>query len=83
MRRKKTYHLGHLVSYVLQPCLQALHAGDHIRQLVSDDRLGYERFTKDITLACPLEALLHNPALRPDRRAAHDPPLVIKVGKHY
>ena len=53
MRKGRTDHVVHLVCDVLQPCLLALHSGNHLSELRADDGLRAERFAEGFPLVDP------------------------------
>lgn len=74
-------HLVHLVRDVLEPGLGGFALGDESRELLPDDGLGDEGLAEGLALVCPHHQLGANGACGADRRAAHDPSLVVKVGQ--
>ena len=73
----------HLVRDSLEPALGGLDAGNHVRELSTDDRLGVEGFAKDYPLVRPFQTLLDYPSLGTQARSAYHPSLVVEVAEDH
>jgi hypothetical protein len=91
-------HVTHLVGDIFDPGLGTLHPRDHCSELRSDDSLGYQRFSKHLSLSRPsclesgmskllaikglLKALLDDASLSCYTAASHTPPKARCHKKH-
>ena len=76
---KGTYHIAHLVSDILEPCLDSLRSRNHSGDLGTNDWLVSQGLSKRLTLVDPFETALNDVSLRTSRATTHDPSLVVEV----
>lgn len=79
---RRTHHVVHLVSDILQPTLYTLRFRNHISQLAPDNCLRVQRLSERLPLRRPFQTFFRNKPLRDRAAAAHAPTFVIEVAEH-